>query len=94
MLHLLERGSSTVSALAANFAMTLPAVSKHLAILSDAGLLRIRVSRSDRRVKTCELERAGLDEVRRWVEENRGLWNRRLDAMERLLDRRAQRRVR
>jgi len=89
LLRRLERGPATISALSARFPVTLAAISKHLAVLADAGLVHIARSRQDRRVRTCTLTTDGLDDARRWVERNRAAWNRRLDALERVLNRRA-----
>jgi DNA-binding transcriptional ArsR family regulator len=79
----LAEGEATVSDLASPFAMSLPAVLKHLGVLEDAGLMR---SRKVGRVKTCRLEPAALEPVAVWVEERREIWNRRLDALERHLE--------
>lgn len=92
LLHLLESGPATISELAADFAVSLPAVSRHLRVLSGAGLVRIRVNPADRRAKTCELNPRGLDEVREWIESTRAAWADRFDAMERVLRRDAKRR--
>lgn len=87
LLHRLESGPETVSRLAAQFRATLPAISKHLRVLADAGLLRIAVSPTDRRAKVCTLTAHGLDDAERWVAESRQAWGARFDAMERMLER-------
>lgn len=85
LLRRLEAGPETVSRLAAQFRASLPAISKHLRILADAGLLRIAVSPTDRRAKVCTLNAQGLDDAERWVAESRRAWGARFDAMERML---------
>lgn len=92
LIRLLRDGPAPVTTLAANFRMSLPAVSKHIGVLERAGLVRVRSNPADRRVRDCELEIAGLDEVTRWVEHTRRSWERRLDAMERVLARGAAKR--
>jgi DNA-binding transcriptional ArsR family regulator len=85
LLRLLEQGPATVSDLAKRFKQSLPGISKHLKVLAGAGLLDIRAHPQDGRAKTCQLQAAGLEEVRCWVEDSQAAWNRRFDAMERIL---------
>ena len=82
LLDRLRDGERSVSSLARPFAMSLPAVSKHLRVLEDAALVR-REKRG--RVHFCQLEPAGLDEISRWLDEQRRFWEERLDALERHL---------
>jgi DNA-binding transcriptional ArsR family regulator len=89
LLALLEKGPATVSDLASRFRQSLPGISKHLRVLSDAGLLRLQASATDRRAKTCALESSGLAEVEQWVIDSKAAWSRRFDAMEKILEREA-----
>jgi DNA-binding transcriptional ArsR family regulator len=75
------RGSDalSVSALAAPFAMTLPAVMKHLDHLDDAGL----VSRSKAgRVVSYTFRPTPLEAAMTWLEQHREFWNHGLDRLE------------
>jgi len=75
----LARGDATVNDLAAPFAMTLPAVSKHLKVLEGCGL----ISRTRRaQYRPCHLEREELDSAVSWIEENRRTWTERLDRLD------------
>jgi DNA-binding transcriptional ArsR family regulator len=67
-----------VSELAKPFAMSLPAVMQHLAVLEESGLVK---SRKEGRVRTCQIEPKGLHLVERWVNERRGAWEKRLDRL-------------
>lgn len=75
----LALGDATVNELAEPFAMTLPAVSKHLKVLERCGL----ISRSRRaQFRPCHLETAALDAAESWIEENRRLWSGRFDKLD------------
>lgn len=82
ILARLETGEATVGELAEPFAMSQPAVSKHLKVLEHAGL----ISR-ERRAQTrpARLEAARLGEAVAWLERFRDHWNGRLDRMDQLL---------
>ena len=71
-------GERTMGELAAPFAMTLPAITKHVDLLEQAGLVhRRRVGRHQR----CRLRPEPLAALSTWVEERRSRWERRLDAL-------------
>src|SRR5512147_1591550 len=75
----LAKGETTVGELAAPFDMTLPAVTKHLAVLERAGLIRRR-RESQRR--PCRIEAAPLKEATDWLAQYRQQWERRMDRLE------------
>lgn len=78
----LARGDATVGELAAPFAMSLPAISKHLKVLERSGL----ITRSRHaQFRPCHLERAALDGAAGWIEENRRIWTERFDKLDRHL---------
>lgn len=67
----LGHGDATVSELAQPFAMTLPAVSKHLVVLERAGIItRARVGRSRR----CSLKTPLLESAEVWLTSRREFW--------------------
>jgi Predicted transcriptional regulators len=75
----LASGEATVGELAKPFAMSQPAVSKHLRVLKDAGLIsQGRVAQR----RPCRLEPEHLKEVADWVEEYRRVWDERLDRLD------------
>lgn len=84
ILDLLGTGERPVGELVVELAMSQPAVSKHLRVLRDAGLVDVRTDAQRRlyRVRTEPLQ--VLDE---WLTPYRRMWATRLDDLERHLDR-------
>src|SRR6266446_37199 len=74
----LARGSSRVTHLARPHAMSLPAVSKHLRVLEQAGLLR---RRRYGRIHEMQLDARPLQKAAQWVEEYRKFWEGSLDRL-------------
>ncbi|HEY0637796.1 MAG TPA: metalloregulator ArsR/SmtB family transcription factor [Pseudonocardiaceae bacterium] len=74
----LGRGDATVGELAEPFAMSLPAVSKHLTVLERAGVLR-RERRG--RHQVCRLRRENLAAATTWLDRHREFWTDRLTAL-------------
>ena len=79
ILARLAQGAATVNELAEPFAMTLPAISKHIKVLERAGLVR-RGQRAQYR--PCALDAAPLAEVSSWAEQYRPVWESRFDRMD------------
>ncbi|HEY2949729.1 MAG TPA: metalloregulator ArsR/SmtB family transcription factor [Micromonosporaceae bacterium] len=81
ILARLSAGEATVTELAAPFAMSQPAVSKHLKVLERAGL----VTRGrDAQRRPCRLEARPLKAAKDWLEDYRSYWEEsfgRLDAL-------------
>src|SRR5512140_47238 len=82
ILARLASGEAPVTELAGPFAMTLPAVSKHLKVLERAGL--IERSR-DAQWRPCHLNPAPLKEVSDWLSEYRQFWEQSLDRLDEYL---------
>jgi DNA-binding transcriptional ArsR family regulator len=76
ILAALAPGAKTVSELAKPFAMSLPAVSKHLKVLERAGLIR---RGRNAQWRPCVLEPAPLQDAAAWL---RQLWSDRFDRLE------------
>jgi DNA-binding transcriptional ArsR family regulator len=79
ILARLALGETSVSELAEPFAMSLPAVSKHLKVLERAGLI---TRGRDAQMRPCKIEVNALKEADDWLEEYRRLWEQRLDRLE------------
>lgn len=79
ILARLDAGPSTVGALAANYAVSRPAISQHLAVLEKAGLVARTVNAQWREVR---VQRAGFHEAHEWIERHRAEWNERFDHLE------------
>lgn len=79
ILARLARGDATVGELAEPFALSLPTVSRHIAVLERAGLVRKRRRGQER---ACTLDEARLREAEEWIAEYRTYFERRFDALE------------
>lgn len=79
ILDLLVDGEVGAGELSENFAVTRPAVSRHLRVLREAGLVHVRVD-GQRRVYSLDVR--PLVELDTWLEPYRRLWARRLDAFD------------
>jgi DNA-binding transcriptional ArsR family regulator len=78
ILQRLTRGEATVTELAEPFAMTLPAISKHLKVLERAGL----ISRGrEAQWRPCRLEAKAMLGATRWLDEYRQYWEESLDRL-------------
>lgn len=77
-------GTRTVSTsdLAADFDMALPSFLSHLRLLEESGLIR---SAKVGRVRTYQLVPESLEQVARWLDERRQLWEQRLDQLDNYL---------
>jgi DNA-binding transcriptional ArsR family regulator len=84
ILARLAEGEANVNELAAPFALTLPAISKHLKVLERAGLV-VRGQRAQYR--PCTLDPSPLAEVASWAEQYRPVWEARFDRMDEYLER-------
>ncbi len=82
MLDLLAAGDQPVNALAAHFAMTRPAVSQHLRILLDAGLVTEERHGRERRYHFCPEQ---LGPVRDWLATYERFWDERFKKLQKLL---------
>src|SRR5436309_7955202 len=71
ILASLADGAATVNELAEPFALTLPAISKHIKVLEHAGLV-VRGQRAQYR--PCALDPAPIEEVSAWAEQYRAVW--------------------
>jgi DNA-binding transcriptional ArsR family regulator len=74
----LGRGPASVRDLAAPFAMSLPGLLQHLAVLEASGLV---CSEKRGRVRTCRLAPAGLRRLDEWVAAQKTEWEARLDRL-------------
>jgi DNA-binding transcriptional ArsR family regulator len=83
LISRLSRGPAAVSTLAAPLPMSLAAVSQHLRVLEDCGLV---TTRKQGRVRTCELDAGGLALAEQWLAGRRALWEGRLDRLGALLE--------
>jgi DNA-binding transcriptional ArsR family regulator len=83
MLETLSRGDQCVTALARPHRMSLPAISKHLRVLEQAGLV---CRRRDGRMHHLKLEARPMREAAQWIEEYRKFWAGNLDSLANFLE--------
>ncbi len=79
ILSRLARGDVTVGDLAKPFAMTLPAISKHLRVLERAGLIS---QGREAQWRPCRLEAEPLKEAAHWIEHYRAYWEKSFDQLD------------
>lgn len=79
MLRSLARRQHSISELAAPYAMSFAAASKHVKALERAGLVRREVKG---RTHLCHLEKAAMQQAEAWIAEQRALWEGRLDRLD------------
>jgi DNA-binding transcriptional ArsR family regulator len=79
----LASGPATVGAATNGFGVTKPAISKHLKVLEEAGVVKRAV---DGRSHRLTLETGALDDAAVWMERQRALWERAADAVGEYLD--------
>src|SRR6266481_8370 len=82
LARLSETPELSVTTLAAPFAMSLPAVLKHLDVLEGAGLI---LRHKSGRTVSCRLNAAPLENAQRWLAHYERFWSSRLDALARYL---------
>ena len=81
--RLLHKGEMTAGELAEPFEVSRPAISRHLKILEEAGVIERRV---DRQFRVFRASADGFREVEDWLERNRRFWNASLDRLKRLME--------
>lgn len=82
IIETLTDGERSFGDIAGRFDISGPAVSQHLKVLRDAGIVAVR---RDAQRRIYRLDGAGLAEVDAWLEQLRGFWSERLDELERAL---------
>jgi DNA-binding transcriptional ArsR family regulator len=82
IVELLAEGERTSGELVEEFSMSAPAISQHLNVLREAGLI---VTRAEGQSRIQSLNPDGFDPLFAWLEKTRSVWSGRLDALEREL---------
>ncbi|MCK7554327.1 metalloregulator ArsR/SmtB family transcription factor [Chitinophaga sedimenti] len=86
IINVLSRQALNLNAVAGHFDISRPAVSKHIRILTECGLI---VVKQQGRERFCHADLRKLREVSEWTEQYRDLWNHKLDALGDFLDQQA-----
>src|ERR1044072_9961553 len=83
IISLIAEQSLHLNSVAEKVDMSRPAISKHIKILTECGLISIK---QEGRHRYCEAKLDKLNEVSGWVEQYRKFWTQKLDALEIYLD--------
>ena len=81
--RLLSEGERTAGDIAGPFAMSKPAISKHLKVLEEAGLIERRV---ERQWRLCRIRPEAIRSIDDWMKRYRAFWEVSFDRLERLLE--------
>ena len=82
IINLLINESLTLNGVADNFEISRPAISKHIKILRECGLIIIR---HEGRERYCDVQPGPLQEVNLWTEQYKRFWNSKLNSLEKFL---------
>jgi DNA-binding transcriptional ArsR family regulator len=91
IINMIAHRSLNLNAVAGNFDISRPAISKHIKILTECGLVVIR---QQGRERFCEANLKPLVQVSSWVDKYKTFWTARLDALEAYLDQNQKKSVR
>ena len=83
IIHMIAQDSLHLNSVAEKFHISRPAISKHIKILTECGLIVIK---QQGRHRYCEAKLDRLNEVSEWAEQYRKFWTQKLDALEIYLD--------
>ena len=83
ILLMLSKDSMSINAIAENFEMSRPAVSKHIKVLQTCGFIMIK---DIGRERYCTLDKKGFEELQNWITYFDGFWLSKLNKLEQLMD--------
>ncbi len=83
IIGLLANNTMNLNAVAEKFDISRPAISKHIKILTECGLVLIK---QEGRERQCTAQLEQLDEVSKWVEEYKKVWENRFDNLDKYLE--------
>ncbi|MDP2385572.1 MAG: metalloregulator ArsR/SmtB family transcription factor [Bacteroidota bacterium] len=83
IISMIAKESMNLNAVAENFDISRPAISKHIKILTECGLIVIN---QQGRERYCEAKLDKLNDVSKWVEQYREFWNTKLDSLDTYLN--------
>jgi len=82
IINLIAQKSMNLNTIADNFDISRPAISQHIKILTECGMIVIR---QQGRERFCEAKLETLSEVSNWVDQYRQYWNVKFDSLEKYL---------
>lgn len=81
--RLLREGETSAGDLAEPFAMSKPAISRHIKLLEESGLIEKRI---ERQFRMCKINPDTIDELSGWIEKQREFWNSSFDRLDEVLN--------
>ncbi|SKB81746.1 ArsR/SmtB family transcription factor [Dyadobacter psychrophilus] len=84
IISLIANKSMNLNSIADNFNISRPAISQHIKILTECGMV---VVRQEGRERFCEAKLDGLSEVSNWVDQYKQFWNEKFDSLGSYLER-------
>ena len=87
IINMIAQQSLNLNSVAENFNVSRPAISKHIKILTECGLVMIR---QQGRERYCEARLQKLQEVSEWIEQYSTFWTSKFDALENFLNKASQ----
>ena len=84
IIERLARRSLTVGEIAREFSISQPAISRHLRVLEESGLLKRRI---EGRIHHCRLSSGAVEQAIRWLDRQRAYWNAALDRLDTIVSR-------
>ena len=82
IINLIAQKSMNLNSIADNFAISRPAISQHIKILTECGIV---VMRQQGRERFCEAKLETLSEVYNWVDQYRQYWNEKFNSLDKFL---------
>src|SRR3569833_3574334 len=82
IINMVAQQSMNLNTIAQNFDMSRPAISQHIKVLTECGLIVIK---QQGRERYCEAKLDKLNEVQNWVAQYKEFWEHKLDALDRYL---------
>ena len=83
IIDLLAKETLKLNEVAGHFNVSRPAISKHIKILAECGLIKIKQKGRER---FCELRHLPLNEVSRWVDHHNKFWDNKLTALKKHIE--------
>jgi DNA-binding transcriptional ArsR family regulator len=83
IINLLSKKKLTLNGVAENFDISRPAISKHIKILEECGLIEIEQLGRER---YCQAKLKRLNEVSQWIDQYKHFWEERMSSLERYLE--------
>ncbi len=84
IIGLIAQQSMNLNSIAENFSVSRPAISQHIKVLTECGLITIR---QQGRERYCEAKLAPLGQIAIWIEPFRQMWEHQFSSLDKLLDR-------